>query len=128
MTEIKDTVKRYLDYCAVEANLAVATVAAYRRDLDQYAEYLQVQGIEQVGGVTPVMVSAFLQTLALLLLRRDDTFGADASLSHTVVEAVVGSRLKRLRAASTAKARGEHAECGAITGLLLCRLVHRSPP
>jgi integrase/recombinase XerD len=64
MTEIKDTVRRYLDHCAVEANLAAATVAAYRRDLDQYAEYLKAQGIEQVGGVTPVMVSAFLQTLS----------------------------------------------------------------
>jgi integrase/recombinase XerD len=64
MSEIRDTVKRYLDHCAVEANLAVATVAAYRRDLDQYATFLRAQGIEQVGGVTPVVVSAFLQTLS----------------------------------------------------------------
>lgn len=64
MSEVKTTVRRYLDFCAVEANLAQATVSAYRRDLDQYAAFLRDQGIEQVGGVTPAMVSAFLQTLS----------------------------------------------------------------
>jgi integrase/recombinase XerD len=64
MSEVKTTVRRYLDFCAVEANLAQATVSAYRRDLDQYATFLRDQGIEQVGGVTPAMVSAFLQTLS----------------------------------------------------------------
>ena len=59
MNEINTTVKRYLDFCAVEANLATATVAAYRRDLDQYAEYLHRQGIEHVGAVTPAVVWAF---------------------------------------------------------------------
>lgn len=64
MNEIKHTVGRYLDHCAIEANLAQATVVAYRRDLDQYADFLATQGIEQVGGVTPAVVSAFLQTLS----------------------------------------------------------------
>ena len=64
MSEVKTTVRRYLDFCAVEANLAQATVSAYRRDLNQYAMFLHDQGIEQVGGVTPAMVSAFLQTLS----------------------------------------------------------------
>jgi integrase/recombinase XerD len=64
MSEVKTTVRRYLDFCAVEANLATATVSAYRRDLDQYANFLRDQGIEQVGGVTPALVSAFLQTLS----------------------------------------------------------------
>ena len=64
MNEINQTVGRYLDHCAIEANLAQATVVAYRRDLDQYAQFLRTQGIEQVGGVTPAVVSAFLQTLS----------------------------------------------------------------
>jgi len=64
MNEIRETVRRYLDHCAVEANLAVATVSAYRRDLDQYAGFLRAQGIDQVGAVTPAVVSAFLQTLS----------------------------------------------------------------
>jgi len=64
MTDLKETVGRFLDHCAVEANLAQATVQAYRRDLSEYTTFLQKQGIEQVGGVTPALVSAFLQTLA----------------------------------------------------------------
>jgi integrase/recombinase XerD len=64
MTELKETVRRYLDFCAVEANLATATVSAYRRDLDGYADFLQKQGIDQAGAVTPALVSAFLQTLS----------------------------------------------------------------
>lgn len=64
MDDLKLTVRRYLDFCAVEANLATATVSAYRRDLDGYANFLNKQGIEQVGGVTPALVSAFLQTLS----------------------------------------------------------------
>jgi len=64
MSQLKETVGRYLDHCAVEANLAQATVQAYRRDLNEYTGFLTRQGIEQVGGVTPAVVSAFLQTLA----------------------------------------------------------------
>src|SRR3990172_7855913 len=64
MSEFRETVRRYLDHCAVEANLAVATVSAYRRDLDQYSTFLHTQGITQAGAVTPAVVSAFLQTLS----------------------------------------------------------------
>ena len=64
MDDLKQTVRKYLDFCAVEANLATATVSAYRRDLDGYSTFLSQQGIDQVGGVTPELVSAFLQTLS----------------------------------------------------------------
>ena len=64
MDGVKETVRRYLDHCAVEVNLATATVSAYRRDLDQYVQFLKAQGIDQVGAVTPAVVSAFLQTLS----------------------------------------------------------------
>jgi integrase/recombinase XerD len=64
MDNLNQTVRRYLDFCAVEANLANATVSAYRRDLGGYTAFLHSQGIEQVGAVTPAVVSAFLQTLS----------------------------------------------------------------
>jgi integrase/recombinase XerD len=64
MSEVKQTVLKFLDHCAVEANLAEATVQAYSRDLSTYADFLHRQGIEHVGAVTPAVVSAFLQTLS----------------------------------------------------------------
>lgn len=64
MSDLKELMSRFLDHCAVEANLALATVQAYKRDLNVYANFLHKQGILQVGGVTPALISAFLQTLS----------------------------------------------------------------
>jgi integrase/recombinase XerD len=64
MSEVRQTVLKFLDHCAVEANLAAATVQAYGRDLETYATFLARQGITHVGAVTPALVSMFLQTLS----------------------------------------------------------------
>ena len=38
MDDLKQTVRKYLDFCAVEAHLATATVSAYRRDQEEQPE------------------------------------------------------------------------------------------
>ncbi len=56
-------VGRYLDHLAVERGLAMNTLAAYRRDLTRYAQFLTARGRDDVTTITEDDVTAFLRDL-----------------------------------------------------------------
>jgi integrase/recombinase XerD len=56
-------IDRYLRHVAIERGLSQNTVAAYRRDLAAYAEFLATHGIDSVEAVAKADVSAFAQHL-----------------------------------------------------------------
>jgi len=63
MPDILRAVRTYLDHLSVERGLAANTLTSYRRDLRRYQEYLAVQGIEDLAGVSEATVSGFLVSL-----------------------------------------------------------------
>lgn len=56
-------VTRYLDHLAVERGLAANTLAAYRRDLTRYAQFLDSLGRLDVAEVSEADVTAFVRDL-----------------------------------------------------------------
>jgi integrase/recombinase XerD len=56
-------VRTFLDHLAVERGSSANTLAAYRRDLDRYLEYLAARGVEALEDVDAVAVSGFLAYL-----------------------------------------------------------------
>jgi len=56
-------VRGFLDHLAVERGAAGNTLAAYRRDLARYLEYLASRGVESLAEVDAVAVSGFLAYL-----------------------------------------------------------------
>ncbi|MEJ1092814.1 site-specific tyrosine recombinase XerD [Microbacterium istanbulense] len=50
----------YLRHVTIERGLSAHTVAAYRRDLDGYLDWLSGQGIADTSAVTPALVGAFI--------------------------------------------------------------------
>ena len=50
----------YLRHVTIERGLSNHTVAAYRRDLGGYADWLGAQGIEDTSAVTAALVTAFI--------------------------------------------------------------------
>ncbi|WP_427017111.1 site-specific tyrosine recombinase XerD [Pseudarthrobacter sp. P1] len=63
-TELARAVTDYLQHVAVERGLAANTLAAYRRDLARYVNFLSAQDIAAPGAVTRHHVSAFAQALS----------------------------------------------------------------
>ncbi|MDW4572194.1 site-specific tyrosine recombinase XerD [Microbacterium sp. M3] len=53
-------VDAYLRHVAIERGLSENTVAAYRRDLAGYVQWLREQGVQETGAVTPTMLSSFI--------------------------------------------------------------------
>ncbi|HEX5560060.1 MAG TPA: site-specific tyrosine recombinase XerD [Nocardioidaceae bacterium] len=53
----------YLEHVAVERGLAANTLAAYRRDLTRYADFLAGRGVTEPHQVTEVLVSDFLAAI-----------------------------------------------------------------
>ena len=53
----------YLRHVAIERGLSANTVAAYRRDLGVYAEWLGMRGVASLNDVTPAMISEFVMAL-----------------------------------------------------------------
>ncbi|WP_348786949.1 site-specific tyrosine recombinase XerD [Leifsonia sp. NPDC080035] len=53
-------VDAYLRHVAIERGLSANTVAAYRRDLAVYADWLAAEGADDLRVVTPATVSAYL--------------------------------------------------------------------
>jgi integrase/recombinase XerD len=58
--EIRRAQEAYLRHSAIERGLSDHTVAAYRRDLAVYVEWLRGQGITDTGDVTPARVAQFV--------------------------------------------------------------------
>lgn len=61
MTPILEAIDEFLSHINVERGLAANTVAAYRRDLTTYAEFLSERGICELGDVTEVEISEFVR-------------------------------------------------------------------
>ncbi|WP_298874194.1 site-specific tyrosine recombinase XerD [uncultured Microbacterium sp.] len=57
--ELERAVETYLRHVALERGLSEHTVAAYRRDLDVYVEWLRARGIVDAEAVTPELVADF---------------------------------------------------------------------
>ncbi|MFV0461155.1 MAG: site-specific tyrosine recombinase XerD [Actinomycetales bacterium] len=76
----------YLQHLAVERGLAINSLAAYRRDLRRYADYLDSEGVTQAQDVTAAQVSGFLTTI------RQGTDGRPALSAASAARAVVAVR------------------------------------
>ncbi|GAA4685230.1 site-specific tyrosine recombinase XerD [Frondihabitans cladoniiphilus] len=63
MTAIEEARARYLRHVTVERGLSPNTVAAYRRDLTVYEEFLATRGIADAAGVSAGDVAEFAQWL-----------------------------------------------------------------
>ena len=53
----------YLRHVSIERGLATNTVAAYRRDLDGYVEWLGARGVDEISAVTQQQVSEYVREL-----------------------------------------------------------------
>jgi integrase/recombinase XerD len=63
VTPIAVAIDRYLRHVAIERGLSANTLAAYRRDLDAYAEHLRAAGMQAPDEVTSAAVVAFAHAL-----------------------------------------------------------------
>ncbi|MHB1613735.1 MAG: site-specific tyrosine recombinase XerD [Actinomycetes bacterium] len=61
--DLDPAVRAYLDHLTVERGLAANTLAAYRRDLRRYTQFLADRGVRRVGEVRPNDVGDFLAAL-----------------------------------------------------------------
>ncbi len=59
-TTNREQVQRFLDHLTVERGLSENTVAAYRRDLVRYVDFLDRRGIGDAARVSPADVAAFM--------------------------------------------------------------------
>lgn len=64
VTTIARLVDNYLSHVAAERGLSANTVAAYRRDLRRYTEFLTRRGVATIEAVSAVDVSEFARSLA----------------------------------------------------------------
>lgn len=62
--DVKTGIDRFLRHVAIERGLAQNSLAAYRRDLDAYAQWLAERGIDDLAHVGPDTLSAFVADLA----------------------------------------------------------------
>jgi integrase/recombinase XerD len=60
---LEESLERYLRHVSIERGLAVNTVAAYRRDLSAYLDFLLLRGITSPGAIASDDVSAFSREL-----------------------------------------------------------------
>lgn len=58
--ELTRALDAYLRHVTIERGLADLTIAAYRRDLDVYSEWLTAQGVADTDAVTPDLVTRFV--------------------------------------------------------------------
>lgn len=80
---LHDWVEGYLDHVSVERGLSANTVAAYRRDLSRYSDYLRGRGITGPDQVSAAVLADYEQLLA----RGDERHRplAPASVARAVV-------------------------------------------
>ncbi|MGO4249062.1 site-specific tyrosine recombinase XerD [Paenarthrobacter sp. RAF54_2] len=76
----------YLQHVGVERGLAANTLAAYRRDLARYSNFLASQGAERPGDITRHHVTAFAQALS------DGSDGAAALGVRSAARTIVAVR------------------------------------
>jgi len=61
---LRDWVEGYLDHLGVERGLAANTIAAYRRDLSRYTDYLRARGIGGPAQVSAAVLADYEQHLS----------------------------------------------------------------
>ncbi len=86
LSALESSADVYLQHLVVERGLSANTVAAYRRDLRRYTDYLASQGITHPGDVTPQNISAFQQSL------RDGADGKKPLAARSAARTVVAVR------------------------------------
>lgn len=91
----------YLDHLAVERGMSPHTVAAYRRDLHRYADYLAEQGVTDPSQVTNTMIGSYAARLREGVPGPDGAGWLEAPLANaSVARAVIAVRsLHRFAAA-----------------------------
>ena len=57
---IERALDAYLRHVTIERGLSTHTIAAYRRDLDGYTEWLTVEGVTDTSDVTPAVIDRFI--------------------------------------------------------------------
>lgn len=84
---LEKVIRAYLDHLAVERGLAANTLAAYRRDLGRYAQWLGDRGLRELSDIAAADVGQF----AAYLREGDDEHGALSTTSAArIVVAVRG--------------------------------------
>lgn len=86
VTGVDRGITDYLQHVGVERGLAANTMAAYRRDLSRYANFLAGLGIAEPGDITRRHVSAFVQALS------EGSDGASALAVRSAARTVVAVR------------------------------------
>ncbi|CAN7268963.1 site-specific tyrosine recombinase XerD [Microbacterium maritypicum] len=58
--QLERALDAYLRHVTIERGLSAHTIAAYRRDLEGYREWLVAEGIDDTGEVTPATIDRFI--------------------------------------------------------------------
>lgn len=85
-TGLRRPLTEYLAHLHVERGLSDHTLAAYRRDLNRYVEYLQSAGVGELSEVTPAVVADYTEAL------RSGSDGGSALSSASAARAVIAVR------------------------------------
>lgn len=86
MVSVVEAVAGYLDHLTAEVGASDHTIAAYRRDLLRYAEYLAERGVTDVVAVTAELVAGFSTWL------REESQGRPGLAASSAARAVVAVR------------------------------------
>lgn len=84
--QLERSAEIYLQHLVVERGLSANTVAAYRRDIRRYTDFLASQGITQASDITPQNISAFQQSL------RDGSDGKKPLAARSAARTIVAVR------------------------------------
>jgi integrase/recombinase XerD len=86
-------IQTYLDHLTVERGMSRHTVAAYRRDLHRYADYLAELGVDDPAQVSSAMVGSYAARLREGLAAPDGDGWVEAPLANaSVARAVIAVR------------------------------------
>jgi integrase/recombinase XerD len=86
-------IQTYLDHLTVERGMSRHTVAAYRRDLRRYADYLAEHGVTDPAEVTSAMIGSYAARLREGIAGPDGNGWAETPLANaSVARAVIAVR------------------------------------
>jgi integrase/recombinase XerD len=92
-SQIQGLIQTYLDHLTVERGMSRHTVAAYRRDLNRYADYLAQLGVTDPSQVTSAMIGNYAGRLREGLAGPDGDGWVEAPLANaSVARAVIAVR------------------------------------
>ncbi|WP_271396156.1 site-specific tyrosine recombinase XerD [Neomicrococcus lactis] len=86
MPQLREELEAYLQHVAIERGLAKNTVAAYRRDLERYINFLEGRGIQRAENITRKDVTTYSQDV------RDGADGGAPLSPRSAARAVVAVR------------------------------------